>query len=622
MVDWSERLGMSQRSGNYEWSLASGKLSLSIIETVEQIITITPRGLFNDETFHAVAPQVISRLQYRYANKPKAILCFDLAFAKVETINIRRRYVADFLARQGILDAIFVYNYPAAAAEILAVLETAPNSVPIVATNKHDLADKIRCIRKVHSESEEFSAGPNFPLVDLSPERLGLVAADLAFRSPDGSTEIKLTHLEHSIYEQFRKVGRSREQHNGEPEFIEKIVSTISACEPSARLSFLVTVSGLTDLSLSSRKGLMDLQRRLPVVGAVAFLGANRIVGRALAWAFDKFTDVRIEFFSERDDALNWLRACYANAKTPVVQTVPEERSYAVSEHHMMAIQNLLSEITWGLEPSSEHFKALEGSPFLPIRTSIELLRADIVEISQERDRQSEARVRTNRALRDAVTNIAHDIRTPLTSLKLGLGRLMNGDPYDEVGPALHAEVCHLNELFDNLSLMLSRNVLPVYANRAQTNLVDICLRVKTRFELLASDQGVAVEVGFDAPDILAAVDEVPLEQALGNVVHNAIGFATQHVAIVIFNDANEMVIRVDDDGPGIDLADTSRLLSRYAQGYQGQKSTRQGYGLGLSIAQMVVEEHGGRLQFANLDDGGARIEFRLPTNAGSVKQQ
>ena len=153
-----------------------------------------------------------------------------------------------------------------------------------------------------------------------------------------------------------------------------------------------------------------------------------------------------------------------------------------------------------------------------------------------------------------------------MTSLKLGLGRLKHGEPYGEVGPTLHAEVCHLDALFDNLSVMLGRNVLPVRSNQTMVNLVELCLRVQMRFELLASDRRLALELGVDQEAVMAFVDEIPMEQAIGNVVHNAIGYATKHVAIVVTQDAEHSIIRVDDDGPGIDLADPDVLTQRWTR--------------------------------------------------------
>jgi len=599
---------------NQQWTLDSQGLRLVFEQLSDDVLRLTLLGTLTDQAFQVLAPEILHRLEEWPNGLEPVYVCVNLKNVVINEVNIRRKYIADLLARGRLVEAVLVYNHSDSISNMMNVLDTAPNRVPVILTTEEEVSEKIRHLQSERAPREVVNDGRHkLPKFDLSPLRIGLQSEDLCHTSPDGSTRIVIKHLEASIYEQFRTIGPSREQHKGEPDFIEKILRVIIRHHPQAKVSFLVNVQGLTDLSLSSRKGLMDLHKRLPVVGAVAFVGANVLVGRALGWGFQKFTHLRFDFFSEREEALTWLRSCYESEASVTASQDALTRTHIVSESQLRAVQSLLSEIAWGQAPSQRYLDELEHSSFLPIRTSIELLRADIIEINEERDRQAADRVRINRELRDAITNIAHDIRTPLTSLKLGLGRLKYGEPYSDVGPTLHAEVCHLDGLFDNLSLMLGRNVLPVRSNRSLVNLVDLCLRVQIRFELLASDRNLALELGADEDSVMAFADEIPMEQAIGNVVHNAIGFAYQHVAIVVMRDAEYSIVRVDDDGPGIDLEDTTHLKARYGRGRTHEKHERQGYGLGLSIALMVVEEHGGTLELSNLEDGGTRVELRLP---------
>ena len=214
-------------------------------------------------------------------------VCIDLRLVTLETIHVRRRYIADFLAQGGLIKAILVYNYAESMSDLLSVLETAPNRIPVILTTEDQIEHCLAEFEaKTNSEATSHVGELKLPKFDLSPSLLGLAAQDLNHSSPDGSTKILIKHLEDSIYEQFRTIGLSREQHKGEPEFIENILQAISARYPNAKVSFLVNVNRVADLSLSSR-GLMDLHKRLPVVGAVAFVGANVLLGRALGWGLE-----------------------------------------------------------------------------------------------------------------------------------------------------------------------------------------------------------------------------------------------------------------------------------------------------------------------------------------------
>src|SRR6202008_4810957 len=91
----------------------------------------------------------------------------------------------------------------------------------------------------------------------------------------------------------------------------------------------------------------------------------------------------------------------------------------------------------------------------------------------------------------------------------------------------------------------------------------------------------------------------------LNNLVQNAVQFAAREISITIFWDATQVTVEIDDDGPGFPL----HLLGRLGEPYL---STRAGWtdhmGLGIFIAQSLLQRSGARLAFSNLADGGAHV--------------
>jgi two-component system, OmpR family, sensor kinase len=97
--------------------------------------------------------------------------------------------------------------------------------------------------------------------------------------------------------------------------------------------------------------------------------------------------------------------------------------------------------------------------------------------------------------------------------------------------------------------------------------------------------------------------------------VDNAIrhGPAGETVAVTIGRRGHDVVVAVEDDGPGVPLEVRGRLFDRF---WRAQGAPPGGAGLGLAIAAWIVDAHGGTIQVSDARDGGARFEVRLPPEA------
>jgi signal transduction histidine kinase len=220
--------------------------------------------------------------------------------------------------------------------------------------------------------------------------------------------------------------------------------------------------------------------------------------------------------------------------------------------------------------------------------------------------------------MRELLADLAHDVRTPLASLKLGLQRLPESP---ELGP-LRAEVEHLDGMFTNVASMVQLETTSIPLAQRVQPLAPLVQRVVLRLTVLASDRGVALDSATDGVEHLhAKVDPVAFEQMLGNLVSNAIKFCEAHVAVLLEDDeeAGEAVIRVLDDGPGIATIERPRVLERRYRSQGAVDRGRPGQGLGLAIATALAERHGGSLALRPNADGGTCAELRLPLAAADT---
>ncbi len=205
------------------------------------------------------------------------------------------------------------------------------------------------------------------------------------------------------------------------------------------------------------------------------------------------------------------------------------------------------------------------------------------------------------RANREFAANASHQLRTPLTALRLRLEEALDGpDPRAEAAHALR-QAERLERVVESL---LALGESRVHA----TESVD----VGEVAEAVASE---VAEPG-PVPEIwgagLAMADPERLRQVLTNLTDNARRSARRRVRIDVEEGANDrVVIRVDDDGPGVPPEDRERIFDRF---YRGTRAEGRGSGLGLAVARELARADGAELRLTTGELGGACFELSYPS--------
>jgi two-component system sensor histidine kinase HydH len=211
--------------------------------------------------------------------------------------------------------------------------------------------------------------------------------------------------------------------------------------------------------------------------------------------------------------------------------------------------------------------------------------------------------------LGEVAASIAHDVRTPLSVLKTSAQLLASGDlPLVEqrtLSRMVAVEVDRLNRVVTDL-VDLAR---PRVAQRTAQPLEGLVERAAAVLRPWAQARGVALDIEGDrsAPRVL--VDGDQMQQALLNLMHNAVQAAPDPGTVVVRSHAQGRwaVIEVSDSGPGFSEEALARAFSPFF-------TTRaDGTGLGLSIVKRIMEEHGGEVGACNPATGGACVWCRLP---------
>ncbi|WP_281825335.1 ATP-binding protein [Jannaschia rubra] len=195
------------------------------------------------------------------------------------------------------------------------------------------------------------------------------------------------------------------------------------------------------------------------------------------------------------------------------------------------------------------------------------------------------------------LSGVSHDLRTPLTRMKLELSMMDS----DEAG-ALTGDVEAMERIIDTF-LDFARE--SASDERAAVDVRDI---VQEGVDMAAPGRGIAVA----GPSVTSDVLPDGLRRAVANLVSNALRYGGDVRAGVQVSDA-AIVIAVEDDGPGIAPADREEAMRPFARLDAARSNTAGNVGLGLSIVRDVARAHGGALRLGTSDLGGLKAEIVVP---------
>lgn len=230
---------------------------------------------------------------------------------------------------------------------------------------------------------------------------------------------------------------------------------------------------------------------------------------------------------------------------------------------------------------------------------------------------------RLGRARRDFVANISHELRTPITSIRL-LADTLRGPAAEnvEMRPETRGELVEKISVETETLEQLARELLDlaqiesgqVVVRMIPVSVTELATHATQRLEAQAERK--QLTFALDLPtDLRVLADTEQIDRVLGNLLHNAIKFTPEagQVRIRAYASEGDVVIEVADTGPGIPLEDLPRVFERFFRGDRSRKSG--GTGLGLAIAKHVVEAHGGQIwvESEGRAGKGAIFRFTLP---------
>jgi signal transduction histidine kinase len=223
----------------------------------------------------------------------------------------------------------------------------------------------------------------------------------------------------------------------------------------------------------------------------------------------------------------------------------------------------------------------------------------------------------TDRVRRDLVANVSHELRTPITALQAVLENLVDGvaEPDPETFRTMLTQVERLGRLVKQL-LDLSRlesGAVPL--ERTEFRVEPLLAHAVREQQLNAPEVDMSIAV--DAPDLTADGDPERVHQVVANLLENAVRHTPRGgiVQVCARRSHDGVVIEVVDEGPGIPESEQARIFERFYRADAARASSDGGAGLGLAIAQWIVDLHGGDIHPERREPHGCRMVVTLPDN-------
>ena len=219
---------------------------------------------------------------------------------------------------------------------------------------------------------------------------------------------------------------------------------------------------------------------------------------------------------------------------------------------------------------------------------------------------------------RELVSNVAHELRTPLAGIKAIVETLADGAIDDKLAAKdflvrIDSEVDRLtqmvNELTDLSRIESGKTDLKLGPGHLKALVEGVVARLKPQAE--RQNLTISIELPPDLP--IVPLDKGRIEQVVTNILHNAIKFTQSggRIAISAKAEPDVVVVSIADTGMGISKEDLPHVYERFWKADRARSGG--GTGLGLSIAKHIIQAHGGSIRVESEEGKGATFSFRLP---------
>ena len=219
---------------------------------------------------------------------------------------------------------------------------------------------------------------------------------------------------------------------------------------------------------------------------------------------------------------------------------------------------------------------------------------------------------------RKFISNISHDFRSPLTSIKGYLEAMLDGTiPYESQDHYLHivlSEAERLSKLTNSLLTLATYDEQKVLLELSDFDINDVIRQTIATFEGLCLQKNLRIDLFFDQGPLYVSADLGKIQQVLCNLLDNAIKFSKSDSSIRIETTEvhDKVFISVKDHGEGIASENLSKIWTRFYKTDPSRGKDKKGTGLGLAITKEIIQSHGEYIDVISTPNVGTEFTFSL----------
>ena len=226
---------------------------------------------------------------------------------------------------------------------------------------------------------------------------------------------------------------------------------------------------------------------------------------------------------------------------------------------------------------------------------------------------------KTEEFQRKFISNVSHDFRSPLTSIKGYLEAMIDGT----IPPELHekymklviTETERLTKLTQSTLALQSLESRGTYLDQTNFDINQVIKNTAAAFEAACIPKGITFDVTFSSRSLMVKADMGKIQQVLYNLIDNAIKFSHQNSVIWLetYERYDKVFVSVRDTGIGIPKESQKKIWDRFYKTDQSRGKDKKGTGLGLSIVKEIIQAHGQNIDIISTVGVGTEFIFTLP---------
>ena len=251
----------------------------------------------------------------------------------------------------------------------------------------------------------------------------------------------------------------------------------------------------------------------------------------------------------------------------------------------------------------------------------IEVLTRNFVDMSAQIRRQIAQLKENDHLRRELVSNISHDLRTPLSAMQGSLETLIiKGESLSEEERARYLSMARkhtvrLGTLIGDLFELAKLDSASVTPSLEAFSLPELVQDIAQEFHVEAEKRNIKLSIETDPRTTFTLGDIGLIQRVLENLVRNAVQYTPNNgeIVISIAQHDDAVTVAVADNGPGIAEKDLPRIFDRFYRAVEGEEARSDSSGLGLAIVKRILDLHGSRITVTSQLNSGTEFQFDLP---------